>query len=185
MKERIAWGDESIRTQDTRPSRYVIGVSICNLEESTVRLKFREAKLLTGRKVHWHDMTPNEHRRSVSLINSLKLQHITVSAEPLLDTMRPERARRKCLETLLPILENQFGITRLFMESRSAKQNKEELEFIRVLHSKLFVRKLRYELLPGDKDSRLWIPDQILGASEATEREMFTITDLQRFTINL
>ncbi|WEV47592.1 hypothetical protein OZX62_04820 [Bifidobacterium sp. ESL0690] len=163
----------------------MIGVSICNLEESTVRSQFKKAKLLKGKKVHWYDMDSREHEKSISLINGLKLHHVSISAEPLLKTMRPERARRKCLETLLPILEIQYGVTHLFMESRNVKQDHNELRFIQTLHAKQFVRALRYELLPGGSDSRLWLPDQILGASEGCESERLVVNDLERFSISL
>ncbi|WEV41891.1 hypothetical protein OZX57_08135 [Bifidobacterium sp. ESL0682] len=181
----VAWGDESIRKQDGGPSRYLIGVSICDLDESEVRSEFMKAGLFKTKKVHWHDMALKEQKKSISLINGFNLRHIVVSAEPLLDNMRSERARRKCLETLFPILEDQYDIKQLIMEARSSKQNKDELLLIQKLRSRGFLHSLQYNLLPGPQDARLWIPDQVLGSVGAIGIKYPSVDNVEFFKINL
>ncbi|WEV58815.1 hypothetical protein OZX67_08490 [Bifidobacterium sp. ESL0728] len=159
-----AWGDESVRVQGPGSSQYLIGVCLCDKSESDIRAAFKDAHLIQGPKVHWRDMNVSERKRSIKLINSMHFTNLVVSAGPITGAMRPERARRKCLEKLIPALEHDYGITHLRMEARSSKQDMEEMAFMQHLHERGFLDTLRYKLLPGSQDARLWIPDQILGA---------------------
>ncbi|MCO6558937.1 MAG: hypothetical protein J6575_05905 [Bifidobacterium sp.] len=49
-KNKSAWGDESMRTQDSKPGRYMVGVSICDLAEHTVRNGFDSRSLRKEKK---------------------------------------------------------------------------------------------------------------------------------------
>ncbi|MCO6558938.1 MAG: hypothetical protein J6575_05910 [Bifidobacterium sp.] len=130
-------------------------------------------------------MKLDERNKSIDFINNLNLRHIVIGAEPLPETMRPERARRKCLETLLPILEKQYDITQLFMESRNTKQDLLEINFIQGIRSRGFISSLNYQLLPGDSDARLWIPDQILGAVGADDWRGLPVKNVEQYMITL
>ena len=68
-------------------------------------------------------MTLSEKRRSIPVIEALSLPHIAIAATPLDGTVTSERARRKCLELLLPTLEKEYGISRLVLESRETSQD--------------------------------------------------------------
>ena len=77
---------------------------------------------------------------------------------------RAERARRKCMEVLLPILEAR-GVNNLVCESRDEHQDVLDFQFVQALRSrKIITPRLRVDSVSGRSDARLWIPDQILGA---------------------
>lgn len=184
-RHRLAWADESVRTQDAGPGRYMVGVTLCNLDEAQVRIGFEERKLFHEKKAHWYNMTDPERCKAIDYINGLELRHVVMSAEPLPHTMRPERARRKCLETLLPILEHQYGVTNLFMESRNRKQNKSEIQFIQAMRLRGFINRLEYDLKPGKSDARLWLPDQVLGVTGAEDWNGPALNSCEIYSINV
>ncbi len=163
MSEMIAWGDESVQRQDGIPPTYYVGVCICGLEEDEIRRQLLAPIRKNVPKLHWRDMTPTEKRRSIPVVESLSLPHIVAAAAPL-DNIKPDRARRKCLERLLPELEQRYGVTRLVLESREASQDERDLVCVRGLRSRGFIHQLRVDFAPGASDARLWIPDQVLGA---------------------
>ena len=85
-------------------------------------------------------------------------------------TVTSERARRKCLELLLPTLEKEYGISRLVLESRETSQDDRDLMFVRGLRSRRFISRLRVDFALGFSDARLWIADQALGAIGDAQR---------------
>ncbi|WEV72285.1 hypothetical protein [Bifidobacterium sp. ESL0790] len=170
----LAWCDESIvKEHGSTSSRYLIGASLCGLDEKTIRTFFIKEHLVKRTKAHWHDMTLPERRKSIAFIDGLNLVHIVASVEFTSGITRPERARRRCLEHLLPVLEQDYSVAQVFMEGRTKQQNNAEITFIQGLRSRGFFRVLRYDLMPGSQDARLWIPDQILGAVGSADRSLF------------
>lgn len=163
MSEIIAWGDESVQRQGGIDPTYYVGVCICGLEEDEVRRRLLASIRKKIPKLHWRDMTPSEKQRSISVVESLSLPHIVAAAAPL-DNIKPDRARHKCLERLLPELEQRYGVTRLVLESREVSQDERDLACVRGLRSRCFIHQLRVDFAPGASDARLWIPDQVLGA---------------------
>lgn len=163
MSDLIAWGDESIQTQGAAPPAYYLGVCICTCEEVEVRRRLLPAVRKGVRKMHWRDMTPKEKRKSIQLIDALSIPHIVVEAAPLDGTIHPERARRKCLECLLRVLEQEYGVTRLVLEAREASQDRRDLECVMGFRRSHLINELRVDFAPGPSDARLWIPDQVLG----------------------
>lgn len=169
MNELTAWGDESVQSQGGIIPTYYIGVCICGLEEDDVRRCLLTSAKRKIPKLHWRDMTSAEKHRSIPVIEGLSLQHIVVAAAPL-DKVKPDRARHKCLEQLLPMLEHQYGVTRLVLESRESSQDRKDLVCVSGLRSRHFINRLRVDFAPGADDSRLWIADQVLGAIGDTAR---------------
>ena len=55
-------------------------------------------------KLHWRDLGIKAQRESLQAIASLDSRSTIVVAAPI-NPHKQERARRKCLETLLPLLE--------------------------------------------------------------------------------
>ncbi|NMN02346.1 hypothetical protein [Bifidobacterium panos] len=164
MSELIAWGDESVQTQGGVTPTYYMGACICGLEERNIRNQLFSATKRKVPKLHWRDMTLSEKRKSIPIIETLSLPHIVVAATPLDGMVTSERARRKCLELLLPALEREYGVSRLILESREASQDDRDLVFVRGLRSRRFISRLRVDFAPGSSDARLWIADQVLGA---------------------
>ena len=164
MSNLVAWGDESVRTQGQDVPAYYMGVCICNLEEVDVHRMLTTVTKRHVPKLHWRDMTPSEKRKSIPIIERLALSHIVVAAIPLDGSASSERARRKCLELLLPVLEYEYGVNRLVLEARESHQDDRDLDFARGIRSRHIIETLRVDFKPGNEDARLWIPDQVLGA---------------------
>jgi len=171
VSELIAWGDESVQTQGNVIPTYYMGACICGLEERATRNQLLSATKRKVSKLHWRDMTLSEKRKSIHIIEMLSLPHIVIAATmPLDGTVTFERARHKCLELLLPTLENEYGVSRLVLESREASQDDRELKLVRGLRSRRFINQLRVDFAPGSSDARLWIADQALGAIGDAQR---------------
>lgn len=170
MSDLIAWGDESVQTQGDVIPTYYMGACVCGLEERDTRNQLLSATKRKVAKLHWRDMTLSEKRKSIPIIETLSLPHIIVAATPLDGTVTSERARRKCLELLLPTLEREYEVSHLILESRETHQDDKDLVFIRGLRSRCFISRLRVDFAPGSSDARLWITDQVLGAIGDAQR---------------
>ena len=163
MSEIVAWGDESTKSSKSGIQAYHICACICNLPEFVVRNKLLDATKKHVNKLHWRDMTMREKEKSIQLIEDLDLQHIIVSMPRNYLNLKPERARRKCMETLLQTLESQYKVNLLILESREKHQNAKDLVLQKYLIKNKTIQKLQIEFKNGKDDARLWIPDQILG----------------------
>ena len=77
---------------------------------------------------------------------------------------RQERGRRKALEVLLPALEEK-GVTQPDLESRWTQEDQSDIEMVRALRSRRVIRDIRVDhVSSGERDPRLWMPNQVLGA---------------------
>lgn len=156
-----AWGDESIRTVCSPPV-YLLAASYRE-DGNDFDTSAMEAMLPKGaRKLHWRDMNDKTRAESTSAISRLGVSHTIVVACNIA-TNKQERARRKCLETLLPRLES-FGIDRYVLESRGDAKDKQDMLMLAALRSKGICKFIRLVHKDGREDSHLWIPDQVLGA---------------------
>ena len=98
---------------------------------------------------------------AIATINTLDATH-TVIVGTRTTPARIERARRQCLERLLPLLE-QDGVTTYRMESRGRKPDRRDISLINAMRSSGRTSMDVIHLL-ADSDPLLWIPDQVLGA---------------------
>ncbi|WP_236029277.1 hypothetical protein [Bifidobacterium miconisargentati] len=117
-----------------------------------------------AKKLHWRDMRPSLRGKVIDAIDAMHLDHVIVAAVPMDHWNTAERARRKCLEHLLPLLETEYGVDTLVLERREASQDRNDIRFIDGLRSRGFISAIRVELQAGETDARLWLPDQLLGA---------------------
>lgn len=170
----VAWGDESIRQSADGQSMYLMGACVCDSGEADVRRVLGTVKPKGAPKLHWRDMKRTLRNRSIDAIDAMSLSHVVVAAVPMSDWTNSERARRKCMEQLLPVLENEYGVDRFVLESRDKDQDKRDIRLVDALRSRKFVSDIRIDLKRGEEDARLWLPDQLLGAygdSESGSRD--------------
>ena len=71
--------------------------------------------------------------------------------------------RRKCLEALLPNLENK-GVDKLVMESHNPVQDARDVQLADIMKSVGYVRSIKVSHARGELEPRLWFPDLVLGA---------------------
>lgn len=102
--------------------------------------------------------------KSIDAIATMQLEHVIVAAVPMDHWNTIERARRKCLESLLPLLEMEYAVDTLILERRETSQDRNDIRFIDGLRSRGFISTIRVDLKAGETDARLWLPDQLLGA---------------------
>lgn len=157
-----AWGDESIRTRDVDTPLYLLAACISGKDASDVQQSLGSIKPKHAKKLHWRDMRDSLKRKSIDRIHSMDDTHVIVVGTPL-ERMRPDRAREKCLQRLLFQL-SQMNVSTLILESRAPSQDKRDVAALFHLQRSGACLGMRVEHLPGDKDARLWIPDQVLGA---------------------
>lgn len=63
-------------------------------------------------------MRPSLRGKVVDAMAAMDIDHVIVAAVPMSQWNTAERARRKCLERLLPLLETEYNVDTLVLERR-------------------------------------------------------------------
>ena len=156
-----AWGDESIRVV-CDPPVYLIAATY-RTDGGDVDASALEAMRPKGaHKLHWRDMGDKTKIEAMEAVAGIGAQH-TIVMGCRMPRNKQERARRKCLEILLPHLES-LGITRYVLESRGHAKDGDDVALLLSLRMKGMCGGIDLAHEEGYKDSRLWVPDQVLGA---------------------
>ena len=158
---KTAYGDESVRMAGAPPF-YMMGVALIPDSAQIDPELFRRIMPKGSRKLHWRDMNEGLQRRSLQLLSGVERADLVVIASPLMGR-KQERARRKCLEALLPSLEGR-GIDRLVLESRKPTADKLDIDYVKYAKGSKIVRSIEVVHASGEDEPRLWIADQVLGA---------------------
>lgn len=128
-----------------------------------IRLSGLERILPRGAvKLHWRDLGIRVQREMLRQIAKLETKNTIVVSAPI-NPRRQERARRKTLEVLLPILEKD-GIEKFVMESRFPAADAKDISHFQSMKKKGLIESIGIEFADPAMEHRLWIPDQILGA---------------------
>ena len=178
----IAFADESVRVSTPSPM-YLIAATI--IPENASLAQLEEMLPRGATKLHWRDLGVKAQRESLARISELKSKSTIVIASPI-DPHKQERARRKNLEALLPILEDE-EVAKLIMESRFPAADAKDAALYRSMRKKGFISTIELDFADPAKEHRLWVPDQILGAysdtavglqsAEVWKREWDTLKD--------
>ncbi|MFD7075516.1 hypothetical protein ACFV9G_15005 [Nocardioides sp. NPDC059952] len=117
-----AWVDESVHVD---AGLYVLAAAVasteaCDAHRDALRPLARPAR----QRTHWKFEDDKDRRRLIEALSGLELRHVVAVASPI-DHKRQERARRKCLERLMPRLA-EVGVTQVWFESRSEGQDKKD-----------------------------------------------------------
>ncbi len=160
-KNTTAWGDESVRLLAEKPM-YLIAACVLPEDPKAALAKIAKLMPMNAKKVHWRDMGIKDQKRSLEILSEISHSTYIVVAAPL-NGRKQERARRKCLETLLPWLEHE-GVSVLVLESRGEHADKKDIDFLLYLRRSQIVESIDLEHADGRAEDHLCIPDQILGA---------------------
>lgn len=165
-RAKVAYGDESIRVS-AEPPMYLVAATIVPPDSSLAEL---EGMLPRGAsKLHWRDLGLKAQRESLMRVAELGSESTVVIAAPI-NPSKQERARRKAMEALLPLLEG-MGVAKLVMESRFPAADAKDVAHFRSMRKKGLVSAIELAFADPSEDHRLWVPDQILGAySDAAVR---------------
>ena len=156
---KIAWGDESIRVSAPNPA-YIMAATV--LPGGCDFSRLAQIKPKTSGKLHWRELTDKIRREALREVAAIGGQTMIVVATPL-PKKKQERGRRKCLEVLLPALE-EAGVDTLVLESRILQLNSKDIDMLDALRVRHAVSRIGIEHAHADEEPSLWVPDQILGA---------------------
>lgn len=154
---------------------YDLGIGVYILTASIVHLADAEETrsmlytLRTGtRKLHWYKSDPQHRLELAKAVSVLGVSHTAVAGrgQPLV----AERARRKCMEVLLPELEYAEVDMTLF-EARQNRNNRHDTNMVDACRRKKLIKEGFHATfaLPGD-EPLLWIPDIACGSVLAAQR---------------
>jgi RNase H-fold protein (predicted Holliday junction resolvase) len=114
-------------------------------------------------RLHWRDEEALRRTKIAEAIGGLDLAATVVIGMPLAKS-KQERARRKCLEALLPHLEA-MGVTRVVMEERTRSLVEADRKMLTAVRGKrLITTALRVETARPKDEPMLWLPDSVAGA---------------------
>ena len=164
-----AWVDESM-IQRGQAGTYLLAAVVadparCNAMREVLR------SLRTGRepKLHWSSETPGRRRKITAAVAALEIPAVVVIGTPL-DHRRQERARRCCMETLLPHLAT-MGVGHVWLEARTHTLNaKDRDHVVGMVGRRLIASTLRVEPLQPSVEPMLWLSDIVAGAVGAARR---------------
>ena len=156
-----AYGDESVRMVGDPPF-YMLGVSLMSDATEAELKRLAEIMPKGSRKLHWREMSRRRRRRSLEILADAGCADTVVIAAPL-SGKKQERARRKCLEALLPALESR-GVRELVLENRDEAANRLDLNYVDYAKGSQLISSIMIKYRDASIEPKLWIADQVLGA---------------------
>lgn len=164
-----AWVDESMLVRD-QDGTYLLAAVIADPASCEDTRQVLRA-LRTGRepKLHWNTEKPARRTRIAAAVAALNIPAVVVIGAPL-DHRRQERARRCCMETLLPHLAT-MGVGQVWLEARTASLNTKDHHHVEALRGRrLLTSALRVDIAQPSVEPMLWLPDVVAGAVGAARR---------------
>jgi len=160
----VARGDESGSDRTRDPGTTL--VSVVMLDDTRLHvLNDAMAPLRPRRdqKFNWRDAPPAQRMDITRLLAHLPIAALVVVHSRPGTTERPERRRRHCLNTLLPMLD-QRGCVNLIWESRGPADDRQDVKTLSYLRSCGHLSStLRLEHRIGHRDPTLWAADALCG----------------------
>lgn len=158
-----AFLDESSRVLNDELQEYLVGAALLNAQDcDDVREELRRMLLPGQVKLHWTDESRRRRSRIIDAIVSLGPMNVVISLVSARQH-RTERFRRKCLEGLYYEFAS-MEVHDVLLESRSAKQDKDDRAHIVALQGQGLDRSIRIQHRRGGDEPLLWIADAVLGA---------------------
>lgn len=115
------------------------------------------------KRLHWRDEEAARRDKIITVLASVDMAAVVVVGMPVAKA-KQERARRLCMEELLPRLD-QMGVARVWLESRTQTLNRADEKMVLALRGRrLISRELRVEVARPLEEPMLWIPDVVAGA---------------------
>lgn len=163
-----AWVDESMRVNPQGDQgTYILASAVCDPAGcEPIRDALRD--LLTGKepRLHWRDEDAGRRTKIAAAVADIDMAAVVVVGMPM-EQKKQERARRICLETLLPELAL-MGVTQVFMEARTPSlMRKDSRHLSTMLGRKIIGPDLRVSNARPLEEPMLWLPDAVAGAVSA------------------
>lgn len=162
-----AWVDESLIQRPGARAYLLAGVLADISRVDELRSTLRSLRTGNEAKLHWR---AEDHRRRTKLacaVAELHVASIVVVGTPM---DRPERARRKCMEALLPRLQS-AGAQRVWREARTPTQDRLDREHVAAMVGRGFIPStFRVQSQQPNQEPMLWLPDVVAGAVNAAQQ---------------
>jgi hypothetical protein len=159
-----AFVDESMRLSAENSGTYLLAAVVADLARcDEIRQVLRSMLYRRQERLHWRDEDGPRRTKIAEVVGGLDVAATVVVGTPLAKR-KQERARRKCLEALLPRLE-QVGVSRVVMEQRTPSLVEADRRMLTALRGKRLVGKgLRVDTARPKEEPMLWLPDAVAGA---------------------
>lgn len=159
-----AFVDESMRLTSDNLGTYLLAAVVTDTARcDEIRQVLRSMLYKRQERLHWRDEEGPRRTKIAEAVGGLDVAATVVIGTPLAKS-RQERARRKCLEALLPRLE-QMGVTQVVMEQRTPSLDSADRRMLGAIRGKRLVsRDLRVETARPKEEPMLWLPDAVAGA---------------------
>jgi len=159
-----AWVDESMRITSDDQGTYILASVVCDPSCCGPVRQAMGSLLLRGQKrLHWRDEDAVRRDKIVATVASVDMAAVVVVGMPMAKA-KQERARRLCMEVLLPRLD-EMGVGRVWLESRTPTLNKVDAKMVLALRGKrLISRELRVDVARPLEERMLWVPDVVAGS---------------------
>jgi len=173
-----AWVDESIFAHPEQ-GFYVLAATVAApVECESLRVVLRSLLARRADRLHWRRETPARQLLIAAEIARHNVAHTVVVGAPL-DQRKQERARRYCLETLLPHLQS-AGVGQVWIENRGPVENGRDRAMANAARAKhILAGPLRVDFAKPLVEPMLWIPDAVAGAFAGARRS----TDSEPFKL--
>jgi hypothetical protein len=163
-----AFVDESMRLTPDNQGTYLLAAVVCDpVACDPVREMLRSLRYRRQPRLHWHAEEDPRKTKIAESIGALSLSATVVVGMPLA-TSKQERARAKCMETLLPELEAQ-GVTQVWLEARTPSLSRTDMRLVDALRSQRRITPaIRVDTALPSEEPMLWLPDAVAGAVSAS-----------------
>lgn len=146
---------------------YLLAAVVCDPAScDPVRDLLRSLRYRRQRRLHWHAEEDPRKAKIAESIGALALPATVVVGMPLAKS-KQERARRKCMEALLPEMER-VGVSQVFLEARTPSLVRKDMGLVDACRAKgLIGPSIRVETARPSEEPLLWLPDAVAGAVNA------------------
>lgn len=162
-----AWVDERMDV-DGRDGRYTLAAVISDPAGcEPMRAELRALRLRRQPRLHWRDEDISRRTKIAAAIGAMDVAAVVVVGTPMIHN-RQERARRICMERLLPLLEHDHGVSRVVLEARTPSLiRKDHQQVLNLMGKRWITRGLTVAEARPSAEPMLWIADAVAGATGA------------------
>lgn len=162
-----AWVDERMDV-DGANGRYTLAAVIsAETQCPSIRAELRSLRLRRQPRLHWRDEDHPRRTKIASAIAGMDITAVVVVGTPMTQN-RQERARRICMERLLPLLQHEYSVARVILEARTPSlMRKDHQQVLNLTGKRWITRDLTVQDARPSEEPMLWIADAVAGASGA------------------
>ena len=162
-----AWVDERMDVNGN-DGRYTLAAIVS--EEAacgSMRADLRSLRLRRQPRLHWRDEDTRRRTKIADVISRMDVTAVVVVGTPMVSN-RQERARRVCMERLLPLLQRDYGVSSVMLEARTPSlMRKDHQQVLNLIGKRWITRELSVTDARPLEEPMLWIADAVAGATGA------------------